>query len=51
MDTPHQAVVTVVTCDTAVLVTTAGQPPLATTVDAWRQLVDDLRAGRWDRSR
>ncbi len=51
MDAERDPPVNLITCDRAVLVTVAGQPALATTVAAWRQLVADLRTGRWDRGR
>lgn len=41
----------VVACDDTVLVAKAGQEPLTVSVEAWRQLLADVKAGRWDRPR
>ncbi len=38
-----------VACDGAVLVAKTGQEALATTVEAWRQLLADVKDGRWER--
>jgi hypothetical protein len=51
MSTRREVVVTVAACDTTVLVARAGQEPMATTIQAWRDFLADVRAGRYDRQR
>jgi hypothetical protein len=49
MGVEREPPVTVVACGNAVLVTRPGQEPITTSIDAWRQLIAEVKAGRWDR--